>query len=303
MSSPGHSSGRRSCHLRKSLRFVLQRRLRTSVVPGGHKIQMSARGPARVPMAMSLQEPHLTANQSRAKELSITGLVGIYPAFMTGTATSFAPHEELLMINARRSLRSLAAAGLLLGGSALLTPLHAQTGNNPFITLTESGAGTITFPGQASSSLPGVRAADPGPGGLGSALTFNLLGPPSLVAGDLFLYDGTFLSDVLRFNPAGTGSVGYAASVVFYSALDGVAGSLADTGFPSLFYTNTVSVNESATGATYTPTANQPGYVAGFAVTYSIASSPIATPEPASLVLLGTGLVGLFGVARRKRSA
>ena len=32
-------------------------------------------------------------------------------------------------------------------------------------------------------------------------------------------------------------------------------------------------------------------------------STAIATPEPASMVLLATGLLGVFGVARRKRNA
>ena len=108
------------------------------------------------------------------------------------------------MIALRSIARIVLAAALAVGGAA---PLLAQSGNNPIIFLPENGVGTIQFPGAAALPLPGVLAPDPGPGGRTSALTYNLLGPPSLVPGDLLLFDGDLLSDVIRFNPAGTAPV------------------------------------------------------------------------------------------------
>ena len=196
-----------------------------------------------------------------------------------------------------RSVSRLALAIAIAAGAA--APLLGQGGGNPVVFLPENGAGTIQFTGGPVLPLPGVLAPDPGPGGQALALTYNLLGPPSLVAGDLLLLDGDVLSDVIRFNPAGT-AAGYPASVVFYSALESVGGELADVGFPGSFYANIVRMAEGALGVVYTPTANQPGYVAGFAVTYRI-ESLTAAPEPGSVVLLATGLLGIVGASRVKR--
>jgi hypothetical protein len=181
----------------------------------------------------------------------------------------------------------------------------------PTITVDELGVGTIQFTGGLPAPLPGVLAPDPGPGGLTSALTYNLLGPPSLVAGDVILVEPGgvgLITDILRFNPAGTGgNPAYPASLVFYSDVFDGRNSLADTGFPTASYANTASFIETGleggmSGFLYTPTANQPGFVPGFTVTYNFVSDPAAVPEPASLIMAGTAsVVGLGRWWRRRK--
>jgi hypothetical protein len=146
----------------------------------------------------------------------------------------------------------------------------------------------------------GVPTADPGPGGLPNALTYNLLGPTGLVAGDLLLMEPPTgsLSDIIRFNPAGTGNPNYPASVVFYSDIEaGEAPSFADIGFSTGRYTNTVTLTELGregnNGIVYTPTAGQPGFVPNFAVTYNIISDAVPEPSDALLALSGAGLIWL----------
>jgi hypothetical protein len=198
-------------------------------------------------------------------------------------------------------------AGLVLPALLLFTGV-ALADNTPLITLDENGHGTILFPASAPVPTSGVLAADPGPGGLLSALSYNLLGPPGLIAGDLVLLEppGSTISDIIRFNPAGTGSPGYPASVVFYSDnLDG-GGDLADTGFPSTLYTNVVTVTEVGpegnNGFLYTPTANQPGFVTGFSVTYDLISDSAPEPASATLMLVAAGslLAGRRWLVARK---
>jgi hypothetical protein len=190
----------------------------------------------------------------------------------------------------------LAIAALLCLASA---PAAAQ-GFSVTITFNEFGSGLLTNTAGVSLPTPSSIRADPGPGGLPAVLFYDTLNPPGLVGGDVLILEAATgaLSDLLRFNPAVlTGGV-----FVYSDNLDGVDAP-ADIGLPPAFNTNLVQVveigPEGNNGITYTPTAGQPGFVAGAAgpVTYVFQSDMV--PEPSSLLLLAAGATVL---ALRRRS-
>jgi hypothetical protein len=208
----------------------------------------------------------------------------------------------------RGCLAAVLAAGvsLVLGGRASAQQFSVT------ITVDENGHGTLTNTTGFFGSLPAALLQDPGPGGLPGALTYDLTNPPGLTAGDLIILEpGTgLISDLIRFNPNQVGPGGGTGTLVFYSDISDTPDALADIGFPTGRYTNTLTVTEVGpegdNGFTYTPTAGQPGFVAGASgpVTYVIQSDvPNPVPAPPAVVLagLGAGVVGLRRYVGRRR--
>lgn len=208
----------------------------------------------------------------------------------------------------KRIVGLVGATALGLGMLGAASSASAQQVQTRTITIDENGHGTITG-GDGVVTLSFSLAADPGPGGLASVLTYALPSGTTVVPGDVFLQDlindHLLTLDVIRFNqPVGTTAL--PGSIAFYS--DNVDGfdALADTsGPPGAFYTNTVTMpelgpEEGPNGAIYTPTANQPGFISGFLTTYVFISDS-AVPEPATwaMMLVGFGAIGL--AFRRRR--
>ena len=154
----------------------------------------------------------------------------------------------------------------------------------------ENGNGTVQIGANPPTSNPGSMQADPGPGGLASALTYNI---GNSTVGDLFLTDpSTGTSDIIRFN---------GDTLVFYSLAG--AGDLADTGLPSADYANTFTLVENTLGPTvYSPTGTMPGSQGILLVTYTISSPeiPAGVPDTGTTAsLLGFSLAGLAFLRRK----
>jgi hypothetical protein len=209
------------------------------------------------------------------------------------------PEQDPSVKRRRKGWLGLLAAFRFGLPAAILVLLGAVVADaQEFIRVDENGDGSSS----SSVFLPVFFQNDPSPGGLLNVLTYSLLNPSGLTAGDLLIDEpGGLLGDVVRFNPNELCN-GMPGCLLFYS-LGPPFDSLADkSSLPSSFYANQATLAEDATGQViYTPVAGQPGFVAGAAgpVTYDLISD---VPEPASLAILGVAL-GLFLLWVRSKAA
>ena len=163
-----------------------------------------------------------------------------------------------------------------------------------------------------------------GPGGTGSGGSFGsgTLAEPSLTYTSIAPLDlaitvdsaGTYyISETPPFGGVQNGS-GLAWSGFTWNLISGPSASfIYDTGSNSgVDFTGTFpSVAGTATFATFSGGTLASGgfiepafkFIASQAGTYTIAETPVAVPEPASIVLFGLGAIGLFIAARRRRTA
>lgn len=186
---------------------------------------------------------------------------------------------------------------LRLALAASVLGLFAGTAANAFditITVDQNGNGHFVNSAGFNSALAFAQLTDTGPGGRANALTYNMLNPPGLTAGDVFLTStscGGCVTDLIRFNPDIGGG-----SLIFYSTN---AATLAGIGLPTANYATTISLGRTGTTTSYTPVSGQAGFVsgAGGPITYQFVTA--AVPEPASWALMVAGF-GMLGFATRK---
>ena len=169
----------------------------------------------------------------------------------------------------------------------------------------ENGNGTVVTGVTAPAISPAISNIGTSPEGFSGALNYTL---PTIVSpGYALVWDDsnkTVLSDVLNFqNVVNVDKVVTGSIMWYYSSPDGNdLADLSQTNWSSLMSDLTSQFGDLTTfGAFATEDVNGNFTYSPGGNVYNGNSSE--TPEPATMVLFGTGLIGLAGLARRRKNA